>query len=207
MSAKVSAPSQLWAQLLPPVVPNPFSQNEMPWQEPTVHAVYLDLGQCGMKMFKGEAELTAQKWCNLCHGRERERQREGWDGWEQWRAAATGVSGVGLNHPQVSLSSWEAGSWPAACSESHASGLGAKLPLQAITADRFCQDVHTTQSEPPQNGKEVAVVATCRYILPHVYPGLFGTMSLGRNIINPMMYCVRGSVCKVGKNSCWWQKL
>lgn len=153
MSTKVSAPSQLWAQLLPPIVPNPFSQNEMPWQEPTVHAVYLDLGQCGMKMFKGEAELTAKKWCNLCHGRERERQREGWDGWEQWRAAATGVSGVGLNHPQVSLSSWEAGSWPAACSESHASGLGAKLPLQAITADRFCHMCIQLSQSHPKMGK------------------------------------------------------
>lgn len=26
-------------------------------------------------MFKGEAELTAQKWCNLCHGRERDKER------------------------------------------------------------------------------------------------------------------------------------
>jgi len=44
------------------MVPNLFSQNKTHWQEPTAHAVDLDLGQRGAKRFEGEAELTVQKW-------------------------------------------------------------------------------------------------------------------------------------------------
>lgn len=74
-----------------------------------------------------------------------------------------GVSGVTLNHSQVSLSSWRGrrGGWSAACFKSCASGVGAKLSLQAVPAAWVCCVVGTTQPKLPQNGKEVTMVATC----------------------------------------------
>lgn len=62
LPAHISAPSWLQAQPLAWMAPSLLSQNVMPCQEPAAHSVYLDMGQRGIKRFKGEAELAVQKW-------------------------------------------------------------------------------------------------------------------------------------------------
>lgn len=62
LPARVTAPAKPWAQLLAPAVANLLGKNEMHWQKPSAHAVYLDRGQAGMRRFKEGAKLTVLKW-------------------------------------------------------------------------------------------------------------------------------------------------
>lgn len=169
----------------------------------------------GWESSKKELSWLFWSGCNPRRGREEGAQM----GWEQWGAGWQGgvwrglPAGVGLNHSQVSLSSGggRRGSWSGACSKSHTSCLGALM--SCATSQGLVGSRYLSQSEPPfsKKGKR-------QLWWPHAVAGspTHGSGTWLRSYRERWLWIekssapwciIHGSVPKVGKKSCWWQKL